>query len=368
MQFDKNKQTASDDEIICYCYQVTRKEIIDAIQNKDADTIEKIRRITGATSGCGTCRVDVLEILDQAMSQKNIATMKETQAKLPINIFNLKAPLEATVVATRTLATFDGSETKHVDIDIHDTSFVWAEGQSLGVLPPGNDEKGKPNHLRLYSIASSAGGENFQRQRVSICVKRVIYTDEETQQEKRGICSNYICDLTVGQKVLITGPVGKAFVLPETPPQNLILFATGTGIAPFRSFWRKLFFEKKGSLKGNLELFFGVPYSKEILYKDELDEIASKNSNFQVHYSISREQKNSAGGKKYIHHLLEEKMQSLWPLFINPQTRIYICGLKGMESGLKETFEKECIKRGVDWEDLYKRITKEEKRWEVEVY
>jgi len=45
-------------------------------------------------------------------------------------------------------------------------------------------------------------------------------------------------------QVTLTGPCGKAMLLPEDQPNaDLILVATGTGIAPFRSFWRRLFVE-----------------------------------------------------------------------------------------------------------------------------
>ncbi len=39
-----------------------------------------------------------------------------------------------------------------------------------------------------------------------------------------------------------TGPTGKVLLLPE-PNKPLIMVATGTGIAPFRSFWRRIFYE-----------------------------------------------------------------------------------------------------------------------------
>jgi len=34
------------------------------------------------------------------------------------------------------------------------------EGQSVGIIPPGVDAKGKPHKNRLYSIASSRYGTN----------------------------------------------------------------------------------------------------------------------------------------------------------------------------------------------------------------
>ena len=36
------------------------------------------------------------------------------------------------------------------------------------------------------------------------------------------------------------GPTGKVLLLPEDPNAVIIMVATGTGIAPFRTFWRRM--------------------------------------------------------------------------------------------------------------------------------
>ena len=44
--------------------------------------------------------------------------------------------------------------------------------------------------------------------------------------------------MTPGDEVLITGPTGAEMLLPEDPEANIIMLATGTGIAPMRSYLR----------------------------------------------------------------------------------------------------------------------------------
>jgi ferredoxin--NADP+ reductase len=59
-----------------------------------------------------------------------------------------------------------------------------------------------------------------------------------------GVCSNMLCDAKPGDEVKLTGPSGKVLLMPEDKPDtNYIMVATGTGIAPFRAFLRRLFGE-----------------------------------------------------------------------------------------------------------------------------
>merc|ERR1711990_930095 len=62
---------------------------------------------------------------------------------------------------------------------------------------------------------------------------------------KKGVCSNYLCDAAPGADVKMTGPSGKVMLMPESKPEtDLIVVATGTGIAPYRSMWKRLFIDQ----------------------------------------------------------------------------------------------------------------------------
>jgi ferredoxin--NADP+ reductase len=99
------------------------------------------------------------------------------------------------------------------------------------------------------------------------------------------------------------GPTGKILLMPEEPNSVLICVATGTGIAPFRSFWRRCFFENVPNWKftGLLWVFMGVANSDAKLYDDEMQQITNTfPEQFRLDYALSREQQNRKGGKMYI--------------------------------------------------------------------
>lgn len=55
--------------------------------------------------------------------------------------------------------------------------------------------------------------------------------------------------MKAGDEVKITGPIGKEMLMPVDPTATVIMLGTGTGIAPFRSFLWKMFFEKHDDYK-----------------------------------------------------------------------------------------------------------------------
>jgi ferredoxin--NADP+ reductase len=321
--------------------------------------------------------------------------------EIPFNLFTKKEPLKAKVVAnkvhphTLTEQTGDANwETVHVTFE-HEGNFPYIEGMSLGLIAPGPDKRGQtPASIRLYSIASSAVGDDETSKTVSLCVKRVVEVDgkfanREVGEDKadnagthypenkvyRGVCSNHICDLKLGDEVLITGPVGTEMLLPKDQDANIIMLATGTGIAPMRSYLRLLFSDAAGAnadgsrkFKGLAWLFLGVPYSKSLLYDDENKEYKEKfPEQYRYDYAVSREQKNAEGQKMYIQTRIAEYAQELWDLLQNKKTHLYICGLKGMEKGIAEVLGPIAEKEGLVWADLVKEWKKEH-RWHVEVY
>merc|ERR1712021_15392 len=285
------------------------------------------------------------------------------------------APFTGKVVSTKRIVGPKATgETCHIIID-HDGDFPYWEGQSWGVIPPGNREKdGKPNKVRLYSIASSRYGDDMTGKTGSLCVRRATYWCPELKADdpaKKGICSNFLCDTKPGEEVSMTGPAGKVMLMPEQDPStDYIMVATGTGIAPYRGFIRRLFTETTPAgetYKGTAWLFLGVANSDALLYDEEWQAVLDKYpNNFKLDYALSREQTNSKGGKMYIQDKVEEYADDIFKRLENGAV-MYFCGLKGMMPGIQEMLKDVCAKKSLDYDEFIAKL-KKAGQWRVEVY
>ena len=223
---------------------------------------------------------------------------------------------------------------RHVEIDVSQTplggSFV--PGQSFGVHAPGEDAKGRPHALRLYSIASPATGEDGSGGTIATTVKRLIDENADGPGLHLGVTSNYLCDLRPGDEVRLSGPNGKRFVLPARPEEHdYLFFATGTGIAPFRGMVLDLL---RQSPKSRMALIMGAPYETDLLYDDLFTELANKHENFTYLPTISRHAHRDASPGCYVQDRLARDAGVLAPILSSHRGLIYVCGLLGMELGI----------------------------------
>ncbi|CAD7704664.1 unnamed protein product [Ostreobium quekettii] len=321
-------------------------------------------------------RVVMQAVATDAGVKKAVRPLSLEDGDLPMNTFKNKQPFVGEVISVeRIVGPKATGETCHIRIRTKGKMPFW-EGQSYGVIPPGTkiNSKGKevPLGTRLYSIASTRYGDSFDGQTTSLCVRRATYTDPETGKEdpsKKGICSNFLCDAKKGTKVNMTGPTGKVLLMPEDKNAVLIMVATGTGIAPYRAFWRRAFIENVPQYKytGLQWLFMGCANSDAKLYDDEIQTcVQNFPDQFRVDYALSREQQNKSGGKMYIQDRIEEYSDQIFDLLADG-AHIYFCGLKGMMPGITDMLQRVAKKRGLNF-DTWLKDLKEAGTWHVEVY
>ena len=96
-------------------------------------------------------------------------------SKASINLYTLAKPAEVTVQGNYRLTTDDDHDVRHIILDAGGLPFPLLEGQSVGIIPPGNDADGKPHLPRLYSISSPRSGERPNYNNFSL--------DRETRRE-----------------------------------------------------------------------------------------------------------------------------------------------------------------------------------------
>lgn len=223
---------------------------------------------------------------------------------------------------------------RHVEFDISGTNLVGQvlPGQSIGVVAPGTDDKGRPHAVRLYSVASPAAGEDGQGTIISTTVKRTIDEEWETHKLFLGVCSNHLCDLKVGDDVRLSGPNGKRFLIPtDAASHDYLFFATGTGIAPFRGMVLDLL---RSGISSRVTLVMGSPYASDLMYDSLFRELADKHRNFTYLTAVSREKQDDVPRKLYVQDRITTHRDLIAPLLATGRALIYICGLAGMEIGI----------------------------------
>ena len=279
------------------------------------------------------------------------------------NLHPPKNPTTATVVGNFncTEAGYE-NQTHHIVLDFGAMPFPVLEGQSIGIIPPGTDANGKPHFARQYSIASPRNGERPGYNNVSLTVKRVL--EDHQGKPVRGVASNYVCDLKVGDKVQVIGPFGASFLMPNHPKSHIVLICTGTGSAPMRAMteWRRRL-RKSGKFEGGkLLLFFGARTQQELPYFGPLQTLPK--DFIDINFAFSR---TPGQPKRYVQDMMRERAADLAELLKDGQTHFYVCGLKSMEEGVVLALRDVAVEAGLDWDQLGAGL-KREGRLHLETY
>jgi benzoyl-CoA 2,3-dioxygenase component A len=280
------------------------------------------------------------------------------------NLFGPKSPASATVVGNVncTEAGFH-NQTHHIVLDFGAIPFPVLEGQSIGIVPPGSDVHGKPHVARQYSVASPRNGERPGYNNVSLTVKRV--TEDHQGRPARGVASNYVCDLKVGDSVQVIGPFGQSFLMPNHPKSHIVMICTGTGSAPMRAMteWRRRL-RKSGKFEGGkLMLFFGARTREELPYFGPLTSLPKDFIDINLAFSRTPGQP-----RRYVQDLMHERAADLAPLLADPNAHFYVCGLKAMEEGVVLALRDVAATAQLDWEGVVGPGLKREGRLHLETY
>jgi CDP-4-dehydro-6-deoxyglucose reductase len=175
-----------------------------------------------------------------------------------------------------------------------------------------SDRDGKPV-TRAYSIASPPEGNRFE-----LCLNRV----------KEGLLSPWLFEMAAGDTLSMKGPLG--YFTPRNPFRDSVLVATGTGIAPFRSF---LLSEGVIQSPAAVTLLFGARYESGLLYRAQFEEMAAKRPGFRFLPTVTRPDPSWARRTGRVQAHLAEALQGRTDL------DVYICGLRAMVEEVRNSLK-----------------------------
>jgi ferredoxin-NADP reductase len=173
---------------------------------------------------------------------------------------------------------------------------------------------------RSYSIATPADGR-----RVTISVERIA----------DGEVSPYLSDeLRVGDKLELRGPIGGYFVWTPDDERPLLLAGGGSGIVPLMAMLRARIAARSDV---PVRLLVSARSVEEIIYRAELESIASEDPGVEIKWTLTRSQPSGWTGysRRVDRAMLAEVA---WPVERRPGS--FACGPTGfvetVASGLVE--------------------------------
>jgi sulfite reductase (NADPH) flavoprotein alpha-component len=171
-----------------------------------------------------------------------------------------------------------------------------------------------PLRPRFYSIASA---QKAHLDEIHIIVVPFLY--ESNNIQRKGVASHFLCD-TVEENNTIPIYIHhtRNFIIPPQE-KDLIMIATGTGIAPFIAF-----LQERSSIKTNSKniLFFGEREKTNIYFSSFLNSLEKQNF-LKLILALSRE-----APKAYVQDKLIEYQKEIIDL-LDHGAYLYLCGSAG---------------------------------------
>jgi len=114
------------------------------------------------------------------------------------------------------------------------------------------------------------------------------------------------------------------FHMPSDESAPVIMIASGSGVAPFRSFWT-------ARKKNPMFLFFGCQRESDLPFKTEIDQLEN-DGRLKLYPAYSR-----GDDPMYVQDKLSKEGGVIRKLLEHPSTTIYLCGMPSMEISVRES-------------------------------
>ncbi len=122
--------------------------------------------------------------------------------------------------------------------------------------------------------------------------------------------------LQIGDTIKFKEPDG-SFCLPEKIENDIVMLATGTGVAPFRSMLHDI--RNRNLTHKKIHLIFGTREEEGILYREEFEEMEKTMEGFT--YSVALSRQEYKGYQGYIHDIYMNSYKE-----VREDLDFYICG------------------------------------------
>lgn len=271
---------------------------------------------------------------------------------------------EAVVQSSRRVTPETTDEVRQIVLRIDEPSFYFLEGQNIGVLVPGPHDFGNKIHHRYYTIANARAQDGGVE--LELLVRRCFYIDEVSGEQYPGVASNYLCDAKEGAKVTITGPYRSPFKIPADLACNLLMLGTGTGVAPFRAFLRRIYEEQKG-WKGKVRLYYGARNGTDLLYMNDLNSDLAQYYDEKTFKAIQALHSGVlSDDADALAQGVEDNAAEIWKLMQESRTHVYLAGMKKIADALDQAMGK-VVGSEDQWRMVKQRMI-EERRWSELTY
>jgi Na+-transporting NADH:ubiquinone oxidoreductase subunit F len=152
---------------------------------------------------------------------------------------------------------------------------------------------------------------------------------------EKGIVSTYVHDyLKEGDELVMRGPFGDFYY--QDTGREILMVATGTGLAPIMSILRYM---RKEKIQQKTTLFFGTRMEEDLYCVEELKNMERELANFIYIPTLSRVSEDSAweGERGRVTALIEKKIPE------GSELDVYICGNAEMVESCLEALKKKNI-------------------------
>jgi ferredoxin-NADP reductase/cytochrome b involved in lipid metabolism len=236
-------------------------------------------------------------------------------------------------------------------------SGLWQEEAIARIVPP--------EPFRTYSISSAPDGPLAGT--LELTVGRLEYASLDGVR-RRGTASTYMTDDRAERNGALAIDVVRAarFRLPEDASRPIVMFAGGTGVAPFRGFLQA---REPGS--GENWLFVGARSAEEIFYREELERLVAK-GRLELRVALSRAADTPARLPEVMER--EENATELWRLLRERDDGgagacVYVCGRAAFAAAVVDALRRIVARfTGADEAALFVRRLVAERRLMQDVF